>query len=48
MNKFLGVGALAALIGALVFVSRRLATHQKVLPGVTSHVNTRVIRINQR
>lgn len=46
MNKFLGLGALAVAIGALAFASRRLASHQNVIPGVTSHLNTRVIRIN--
>lgn len=41
---------LAGALGVLVVlraISRRMATHQAVLPAVTKKINTRVTRINQ-
>ncbi|WP_340539293.1 hypothetical protein [Nocardioides sp. GXZ039] len=40
--------ALALVLLTLGAASRRLATHQALLPEVSSRINTRVIRINQR
>jgi hypothetical protein len=46
--KTLGiVTAAGAGLVALGAASRRIATHQAVLPRVRGHINTRVIRINQ-
>ncbi|MDF1604493.1 hypothetical protein [Nocardioides sp. YIM 152315] len=42
------LAALVLGILALRAVSQRLATHQALLPEMSSRVNTRVIRINQR
>lgn len=47
MKPFLAVGALIAGLAGLRAVSRRLASHQAVLPALTTKVNTRVTRINQ-
>ncbi|MDH2414376.1 hypothetical protein [Nocardioides sp. CER19] len=48
MTKILSLLALALAVAALKEASRRLATHQAVLPELTTKVNTRVTRINQR
>lgn len=48
MKTLTTITAIAVGVLALGAASRRLATHQAVLPGLKSHVNTRVIRINQR
>jgi len=41
--------AAIALVGVgLGAASRRIATHQAVLPELNKRINTRVIRINQR
>lgn len=42
------VALLVIVLVALGAASRRIATHQSVLPAVRSRINTRVIRINQR
>ncbi|MXG90568.1 hypothetical protein [Nocardioides flavescens] len=47
MKTFLSIGAAGLGVCALAAASRRLATHQAVLPEISTHVNTRVIRINQ-
>lgn len=47
MKTLAGLGASILVIAALAFASRRIATHQAVLPRVSRRVNTRVIRINQ-
>lgn len=41
--------ALAAVAGAagLLRLSQRLALHQRLVPQLTSHLNTQVHRINQ-
>ena len=48
MKIFIALTGLALGVLALGAASRRLATHQAVLPEVSSRINTRVIRINQR
>lgn len=48
MSKVLGPTILCIVLTALGFASRRLAKHQAVLPELTTKVNTRVSRINQR
>ncbi|GAA4091419.1 hypothetical protein ACFFOS_08835 [Nocardioides kongjuensis] len=47
MKPLLVLGALIAGAAALRAASRRLASHQTVLPALTTKVNTRVTRINQ-
>ena len=48
MKTIVGLGTSFLVIVALALASRRIATHQGVLPRVNKRVNTRVIRINQR
>jgi hypothetical protein len=48
MKTYAAVAALVLGVLALGAASRRIATHQAVLPEVSSRINTRVIRINQR
>jgi hypothetical protein len=48
MSKLIGLSILALALAALGAASRRIATHQAVLPELTTKVNTRVTRINQR
>lgn len=48
MKIFVTLAALAIGVLTLGAASRRLATHQAILPEVSSRINTRVIRINQR
>lgn len=46
MSKLLGLSLFALVLAALGLASRRIATHQAVLPELTTKVNTRVTRIN--
>jgi|tagenome__1003787_1003787.scaffolds.fasta_scaffold20448132_2 hypothetical protein len=48
MSKLFGLLLLGLAFAGLGFASRRLATHQAVLPELTTKINTRVTRINQR
>jgi hypothetical protein len=48
MSKLIGLTLFGLTLAALGFASRRIATHQAVLPELTTKVNTRVTRINQR
>lgn len=47
MKKILGLGLIALVLAGLGLATRRLASHQAVLPEVAGRVNTRVTRINQ-
>ncbi|WGX95056.1 hypothetical protein [Nocardioides sp. L-11A] len=47
MKPFLALGALVAGLACLRVASRRLASHQTVLPAISTRINTRVTRINQ-
>jgi len=47
MKALMSLAALVLGVLALRAVIRRLATHRALLPQVSSHINTRVIRINQ-
>jgi hypothetical protein len=48
MSKLFGLLLLGLAFVGLGFASRRLAMHQAVLPELTTKINTRVTRINQR
>jgi hypothetical protein len=48
MKPLIVVVSLLAAGAGLRHASQRLATHQPVLPGITSRINTQVHRINQR
>jgi hypothetical protein len=48
MSKLLALSTFGLLLAAAGFASRRIATHQAVLPELTTKVNTRVTRINHR
>lgn len=47
MSKALVLAVFGLVLAALGFASRRIATHQAVIPELTTKVNTRVTRINQ-
>lgn len=47
MRPLIVVASVLAVGAGLRYASHRLATHQPVIPGVTSRINTQVHRINQ-
>lgn len=47
MRLLFTVASVAAVGAGLAYASQRLATHQPVIPGLTSRINTQVHRINQ-
>ena len=46
-SRYVVIGTVAGAVG-LIRLSQRLALHQRLVPQLTSHVNTQVHRINQR
>lgn len=48
MKTLLALSAVILGLIGLGAASKRIATHQALLPEVSSRINTRVIRINQR